>query len=72
MKMMVHMVHHKVRCKKCGDIIEYKDRSDASYRGRPLLCKCGAVELDITGGFSRILGSSDDCEVMTKHYWEEI
>ncbi len=37
---MERIISNKVRCKKCGEIIESKNRHDF------VTCKCGAVSVD--------------------------
>lgn len=48
-----------IKCKKCEDIVE-----DLSNTGEYITCKCGAVALDITEFYCRIIGESNNYEVL--------
>ena len=50
------IVKNKIRCKKCGDIIESKYRHD--YKE----CKCGAVAVDGGHDYIRRIGEQNDYE----------
>lgn len=55
---MQHIVKNMIRCKKCHDVIESKNRHDF----KP--CKCGAVAIDGGLDYLRRCGNQDD--------WEEL
>lgn len=46
----------KIRCKKCGDIIE-RDK-----KGTYITCKCKAIAIDETTCYWRIIGKQEDFE----------
>ena len=46
----------KIRCKKCGDIIQSKNRHDMVW------CKCGAVGIDGGKDYVKISGFTTDWE----------
>ena len=46
----------KLRCKKCNDIIE------GDKRGTYISCKCGAIAVDETEYYWRIIGNQEDFE----------
>lgn len=46
----------KLRCKKCNDIIE------GDKRGTYISCKCGAIAVDETEYYWRIIGNKEDFE----------
>jgi|UniRef100_UPI00352B2C28 hypothetical protein len=48
---MIKPLINKVRCKKCGDIIESKNRHDMVW------CKCGAIAIDGGKDYQRFTGS---------------
>lgn len=59
---MKKIIVNKIRCKKCGDIIESKSRHDF------VTCKCGKVSLD--GGHDyirRCADSLDDYEELSEY-----
>lgn len=49
---------NRIRCKKCGDVIESLYRWDFKY------CKCGAVAVDGGKDYNKRLGNQED--------WEEV
>ena len=51
---MQKIITNKIRCKKCGDIIESKHVHDFK------MCKCGAVGVDGGHDYLRRLGNLDD------------
>ncbi len=51
---------NKIKCKKCGDIIESTYRHDFKY------CKCGAVAVDGGKDYLRRLGNDIDYEEMSE------
>lgn len=57
------IVTNKIRCKKCGDIIE------STYRHDFKDCKCGAVSVDGGKDYLRRCGNREDWEDMS--VWEE-
>lgn len=52
------LLRNKVRCKKCGDIIESKTTHDHQ------ICKCGAVHVDGGRQYTRVLGEPKDYETL--------
>lgn len=50
--------HGKVRCKKCGDVVESKHRHDFQP------CKCGAIFVDGGTDYTRLGGNPEDMEVL--------
>lgn len=48
----------KLRCKKCGDIIE------GDKKGTYITCKCKAIAIDETPHYWRINGNKEDFEVI--------
>ena len=55
---MQQIITNKIRCKKCGDIIESEYTHDFK------MCQCGAVGVDGGHDYLRRLGNLDD--------WEEL
>lgn len=53
---MNKIIVNKIKCKKCGDIIESIHRHDFKF------CKCGAVAVDGGKDYLRRLGNEDDYE----------
>jgi hypothetical protein len=49
-------MRNRVKCRKCGDIIESKTRHDY------VTCKCGAVAVDGGSSYMRRTGSPADIE----------
>lgn len=58
---MRKILANKIRCKKCGDIVESKDRHD--FRS----CKCGAVAVDGGKDYIRRGGKREDWEELTEY-----
>ena len=52
------MVKAKLRCNKCGDIIESKHRHDMVW------CGCGAVAIDGGKDYIKITGNNGDFEIV--------
>ncbi len=46
----------KLRCKKCGDIIE------GDKRGTFIECKCRSIAIDETKWYTRLIGNTEDYE----------
>lgn len=55
---MEKIIINKIRCKKCGDIIESTYRHDFKF------CKCGTVAVDGGKDYLRRCGKHED--------WEEL
>jgi hypothetical protein len=51
---MERIISNKVRCKKCGEIIESKNRHDF------ITCKCGAVSVDSGHDYLKRSGDYED------------
>ena len=58
------IVTNKIKCKKCGDIIE------STYRHDFRSCKCGAVSVDGGKDYLRRCGNREDWEDMS--VWEMV
>lgn len=54
------IIINKIKCKKCGEIIESKHRHDFKF------CKCGAVAVDGGKDYLRRLGNQEDYEELSK------
>lgn len=52
---------NKIRCKKCGDIIESKSVHDFRY------CKCGSVAVDGGHNYLRRVGNLEDWEDLSEY-----
>lgn len=50
----------KIRCKKCGDVIESQSRHDLVF------CSCGAVYIDGGNDYLRFGGNPQDIQIMQK------
>ena len=55
----------RVRCKKCGDLLEYENSSPLDS-GRLLICRCRKVALDPSATMYRILGEPEDYEDLSE------
>ena len=51
---MKKIVRNRIKCKKCGEIIESTSRHDFKF------CKCGAVAVDGGKDYLRRVGSKDE------------
>jgi len=58
------IVVNKIKCKKCGDVIE------STYRHDFKDCKCGAVAVDGGTDYLRRCGNREDWEDMS--VWEGV
>lgn len=56
---MKKIVVNKIRCKKCGEIIE------STYRHNFKYCKCGRVAVDGGKDYLRRLGNFEDFEELS-------
>lgn len=54
------IVTNKIKCEKCGDIIESISVHDFES------CKCGAVEVDVGHDYLRRCGNREDWEELSK------
>lgn len=50
----------KLKCNKCNDIIE------GDKKGTYIECKCGAIAVDETEYYYRIIGNREDFEEITE------
>lgn len=57
---MEKIIINKIRCKKCGDIIESTYRHDFKF------CKCGAVAVDGGRDYLRRYGNREDWEELSE------
>jgi len=48
------ILHNRIQCKKCNDIIESEHRHDFKW------CKCGAVAVDGGKDYMRRVGNFED------------
>jgi len=55
------MIRNRARCRKCGDIIESKDRHDF------VRCKCGAIAVDGGQDYQRRVGNLEDIEELSEY-----
>lgn len=58
---MKKIITNKIRCKKCGDIIESKSVHDF------VTCKCGAVSVDGGHDYIRRCGNLEDFEDLSEY-----
>ena len=54
------IIVNKIKCKKCGDVIESTYRHDFKF------CKCGAVAVDGGKDYLRRLGYEEDYEELSE------
>ena len=59
--MYKQILANKIKCKKCGDIIESKSRHDF------VECSCGACYVDGGKDYVRIGGKLEDIEILTEY-----
>lgn len=57
---MKKILCNKIKCKKCGDIIESKNRHDF------VTCKCGSVEVDGGNSYLKRTGNREDWEELSE------
>lgn len=57
---MNKIIVNKIKCKKCGDVIESTYRHDFKF------CKCGAVAVDGGKDYLRRLGYEEDYEELSE------
>ena len=57
---MQKIITNKIKCKKCGDVIESKYTHDFK------MCKCGAVGVDGGHVYLRRQGNPDDWEELSE------
>lgn len=62
---MRRIIHNRIRCKLCGDIIESEYTHDFKF------CKCGAVAVDGGKDYIRRDGNEEDYEDLSE-YGEEL
>ena len=58
---MEKIITNKIRCKKCGDIIESTHRHDFKF------CKCGAVAVDGGKDYLRRCGNHEEWEELSEY-----
>ena len=56
---MNKIIVNKIKCKKCGDVIESTHRHDFKF------CNCGAVAVDGGKDYLRRIGSKEDYEELS-------
>ena len=57
---MNKIITNKIRCRKCGDVIENKYTHDFRF------CKCGAVAVDGGKEYLRRVGNLEDWEELSE------
>lgn len=57
---MKKILCNKIKCKKCGDIIESKNKHDF------VTCKCGSVAVDGGNSYLRRTGNREDWEELSE------
>lgn len=57
---MDKIIANKIRCIKCGDIIESEHRHDFKF------CQCGAVAVDGGKDYLRRVGNREDWEELSE------
>lgn len=57
---MKKILCNKIKCKKCGDIIESKNRHDF------VSCKCGSVAVDGCNSYLKRIGNREDWEELSE------
>ncbi len=63
---------NRIRCKRCGDVLEHVNQKKEQPVARVMYCACGAVGLDPGAIYYRILASSrDDFEDLSEAGDEE-
>lgn len=58
---MVKILVNKIKCKKCGEIIESTHRHDFKF------CKCGAVTIDGGNDYLKRSGNIEDWEELSEY-----
>ncbi len=58
---MRRIIHNRIRCKLCGDIIESECTHDFKF------CKCGAVAVDGGKDYIRRDGNEEDYEDLSEY-----
>lgn len=58
----------RVRCKCCGDILEYINKSKNDNFDGMLVCSCGKVSLDPSAVMYRVIGSPSDYEDLSEKW----
>ena len=58
---MKKIIRNRIKCKKCGEIIESTSRHDFKF------CKCGAVAVDGGKDYLRRVGNKDDYEELIEY-----
>ena len=59
---MEKIITNKIRCKKCGDIIESTHRHDFKF------CKCGAVAVNGGKDYLRRCGNHEEWEELSEYF----
>lgn len=60
----------RVRCKRCGDVLEHVNQSKEDNYPRVLFCSCGQVGLDPSASLYRIQGEPGSFDDLSEE-WEE-
>ena len=62
----------RVKCKRCGDVLEHVNRTKEPQSHRMLTCTCGKVQLDPHVCAYRINGYPEDYEDLSEEWESEI
>ncbi len=60
----------RVKCKRCGDVLERINRTKDDNYSRMLHCSCGKVALDPAAIMYRVLGEPADYEDLSEKWGE--
>ena len=60
----------RVRCKRCGEMLEHVNQTKDENAPRVMSCSCGAVGLDPSATLYRILGNSADYTDLSEE-WDD-
>lgn len=60
----------RVRCKRCGDVLEHVNKTKDENAARVMYCSCRATGVDPAAVMYRILGSPFDYEDLSEE-WDE-
>lgn len=61
----------RVRCKRCGDVLEHVNQTKQDNAPRMLVCSCQKVALDPAALMYRIVGHPDDYEDLSEKWPED-
>ena len=58
----------RVKCKRCGDLLEHVNQTKDENASRVIYCSCGAVGLDPSATLYRVLGNRADYTDMSEEW----